>query len=303
MNLMILGTNQLNISYLGLPNVKGIEIKKISSYNDIFDLIFSLCEINKAISAKMVCINVNEIELTADFLNDTLEEENPVTSEVINSIVSILKKEDMRISFFVGKDYFLGSQIEEVKKNSVIVINKLSTILDAIGVKYPSIVIRVGSAYGNRKKTMSDFCSRVLLLDKKAKEKLVVMNDEKPSLFSITDLLSGVYYESGIPICFRFLPHQFNDGGLTIREALFLASSTWRVGTKPFFFYSESIEIDSNGKSISPVPANQLTRRIPTFGLDCDIIIESPTRETCYLNYLKSYRALPPIVINKSSKK
>jgi UV DNA damage repair endonuclease len=300
---MILGTNQLSISYLGLPNGKINEIKKISSYSDMFDLIFYLCEINKSLSAKMVCINVNELELTSDFLNDTLEEETPEISEIINSIVFLLKREDMRISFFVGKDYFLGSQIDEIRKTSIVVINKLSTILDAIGVKYPSIVIRVGSAYGNRKKTMSDFCSRVLLLDKKAKEKLVVMNDEKPSLFSITDLLSGVYYESGIPICFRFLPHQFNDGGLSIREALFLASSTWRIGTKPFFFYSESVEIDQNGKSLSPAPSSTLTRRIPTFGLDCDIIIDSPARENCYLNYLKSYRALPPIVINKSPKK
>jgi hypothetical protein len=43
--------------------------------------------------------------------------------------------------------------------------------------------------------------------------------------------------------------------------------------------------------------------RIPTFGLDIDVIIDSPNREICYLEYLKSHRGLPPTVINKISKK
>ena len=135
---------------------------------------------------------------------------------------------------------------------------------------------------------MKSFCDRVLLLDKGTSEKLCVTNDEKPSLFSITDLLSGIYYESGIPLCFRSLPHQFNAGGLSIREALFLASSTWKSGERPFFIHGESSDIDAHGISLSPIPTNKLTRRIPTFGLDCDIIIDSPGRELTYIDYIKN---------------
>jgi UV DNA damage repair endonuclease len=300
---MILGNSQSSISYLGIPKAMNIGTKKISSYGDIFGLIFSLCELNLSISAKTVFININELEISQDFINDTIEEENPEISNLINGINLFLSRNGMRICFFVGKDHFLGSQLEEVRKTTIVILNKISSVLDILGISYPSIVIRVGSAYGNRKKTMSDFCQRVLLLDKSTVGKLVVTNDEKPSLFSITDLLSGVYYESGIPICFRLLPHQFNDGGLTIREALFLAASTWKIGTRPFFFYSESLDIDQNGRSLSPISSGVLTRRIPTFGIDCDIVIDSPERELCYLKYLQNYRSLPPIVINKIPKK
>lgn len=300
---MILGNSQSSISYLGIPKGMNIGTKKISSYGDIFGLIFSLCELNFSISAKTVFINISELEISQDFINDTIEEEDPEISNLINSINLFLSRNGMRICFFVGKDHFLGSQLEDVRKTTIVILNKISSVLDILGISYPSIVIRVGSAYGNRKKTMSDFCQRVLLLDKSTIGKLVVTNDEKPSLFSITDLLSGVYYESGIPICFRLLPHQFNDGGLTIREALFLAASTWKVGTRPFFFYSESLDIDQNGKSLSPISSGVLTRRIPTFGIDCDIVIDSPEKELCYLKYLQNHRSLPPIVINKIPKK
>ena len=301
---MIFGHNQTNISYLGIPK-KPITIdKRICSYEDILDLILALCIVNSNISTKTVCLNLSELDITNEFLSiDSIEEETPSVSGRINEINSIINKNSMRVVFFIGKDYFLGSQLDEIKIKTIKLLDKLSGVLEAIGMNGPSLVIRIGSAYGNRKKTMKEFCAMVNKLKKPTIQRLTVMNDEKPSLFSITDLLSGVYYETGIPLCFRILPHQFNDGGLSIREAMFLAASTWRVNTKPFFFHSEASEIDGNGKPLSPDCSEILTMRIPTFGLDVDIIIDSPNREICYLEYLKAHRGLPPTVINKILKK
>jgi hypothetical protein len=103
-------------------------------------------------------------------------------------------------------------------------------------------------------------------------------------------------------LCFRSLPHQFNAGGLSIREALFLAGSTWKSGNRPFFIHGESSDIDVYGISLTPIPANKLTRRIPTFGLSLDILIDSPEKEYCCVNYIKDAKALPPIVFNKKTK-
>jgi len=300
---MVSGNNQPNISYIGLPkrSIKG-EFS-ISSYDDMLALILDICHINSGIMAKTVCLDVNELDISPSFFDDTIEEEDPEVSSKINEINSLINKHSMRICFFAGKEYFLGSQLEQVRDNTVRLFNILGSILDLLGVDYPSIVVRVGSAYGNRKITMKSFCDRVSLLDRSAASKLCVTNDEKPSLFSITDLLSGVYYEAGIPLCFRSLPHQFNDGGLSIREALFLASSTWKSGQRPFFIHAESEDVNEYGISLSPIPAMELSRRIPTFGLECDIIIDSPSGESAYLGYLKNYKSLPPVVINKVSKK
>ena len=300
---MVSGNNQPNISYIGLPKRSINGEFSISSYDDMLALILDICRINSGIMAKSICLDVNELDITQSFFDDTIEEEDPGLSSKINEINSIINKNSMRICFFVGKEYFLGSQLEQVRDNTVRLFNILGSILDLLGVGYPSIVVRVGSAYGNRKATMKAFCDRVSLLEDSTAAKLCVTNDEKPSLFSITDLLSGVYYEAGIPLCFRSLPHQFNDGGLSIREALFLASSTWKSGQRPFFIHGESEDVNEYGVSLSPVPAKTLSRRIPTFGLECDIIIDSPSGESAYIEYLKNYKSLPPVVINKVSKK
>lgn len=300
---MVSGNNQPNISYMGLPkgSIKGEFI--ISSYNDMLSLILDVCHINSGILAKTVCLDVNELEFHPSFFSEKIEEEDLEISEKINSINSLINRDSLRICFFVGKEYFLGTQLDAVRENTAVLLNTLGSILDLLGVDYPSIIVRVGSAYGNRKSTMKTFCERLSLLTESTRSKLCVTNDEKPSLFSITDLLSGIYYESGIPLCFRSLPHQFNDGGLSIREALFLASSTWKSGHRPIFIHAESEEINEHGISLSPVASGDLTRRIPTFGLDCDIIIDSPYGEASYISYLKNYKSLPPVVINKVSKK
>jgi hypothetical protein len=125
------------------------------------------------------------------------------------------------------------------------------------------------------------------------------VNDEKPSLFSVTDLLSGVFYATKIPICFRFLPHQFNDGGLTSREALFLSSSTWQAGAKPVFIYSEPETTDEFGVPASPSTSPHLNFRIPTFNLETDIILDCKERDEACLKYMRENKSLKPIVINK----
>ena len=300
---MIFGQNPPEITYLGLPSEFGNKKVPLNSYSDLIEVITKICKYNLSLDIRIVCLNVSDFTFSPDFFNSVIEEESPETSHLIDDANSLIAKNGIRISLFIGRDHFLGSQLDEVKKDTIKLINRLSKILDILGVNYPSIMLRIGSAYGNRKSTMDEFCKRVALLDDSCITKLCVMNDDKPSLFSITDLLSGIYYKSGIPICFRILPHQFNDGGLTIREALFLSCSTWGPGRKPIFFHSESNELDPNGIPLSPQTSDSLSRRIPTFGLDLDVVIDSPIKEDACLKYRMDYKSLPPMVINKIDQK
>ncbi len=297
------GLNPPRISYLGLPRERSKEITEVNSYVDMLNIILEVCKFNLSLDIKIVCLDVSEFLLTNNFFEDPVEEESPEISELIHEINMLISKNGVRVCIFIGEKHFLASQLEQAKTNTVSILNRFSEILDIIGISYPSIMIRIGSAYGNRKNTMEEFCNRLNLLEKSVIPKLCVMNDDKPSLFSTTDLLSGVYYKTGIPICFRILPHQFNDGGLTIREALFLSCSTWADGKKPIFLYSESSEYDVNGIPVNVTPAEKLTKRIPTFGLDLDVIIDSPAKEDACLNYKMEYKSLPPIIINKIDKK
>jgi UV DNA damage repair endonuclease len=301
---MLFGHNPPEITYLGLPNEVVSKGKiEINSYIDLITIFVDTCKFNLPLDIKTVCIDTSELTFTPNFFKTKIEEESPEASSLIYEANQMIAKNGIRICVFIGKDYFLGSQLEDVKNSSVSLLDSISGVLDALGINYPSIMVRIGSAYGNRKNTMSEFCKRLKLLDPSTVSKLCVVNDDKPSLFSITDLLTGVYYKSGIPISFRLLPHQFNDGGLSIREALFLSCSSWTNGKKPIFFYSESKEYDPNGIPLTSQPSDYLTRRIPTFGLYADVVIESPCKEDVCLKYRMDYKSLPPIVINRIGQK
>jgi len=299
---MVSANNPL-ITYLGIPKTWASSGFRISTYKDLLNLVLDLCKFNSSIQCRSVCIDTGEIDFDKALFNSVIDETDPETSAILLEIQEIMHREKIRVYFLVTKDYFLGSQIDDIFLSSVNFLNFMGCFLDSIGVNYPSIIVRIGSAYGNRKETMRTFCKRVNDLCESASTKLCVMNDDKPSLFSITDLLSGVYYDSGLPLCFRTLAHHFNHGGLTIREALYLASTTWKNGEVPLIIHSESKDINEAGVFLTPSISSGLTMRIPTFGLQCEVVIDSTDRELTYLSYLKNYKSLPPIIINRVSGK
>ena len=299
---MILGQNPPKLSYIGPHSELGDLNTQINSYEEFLCVVRDNIKLNLELDIKITCIDVCDFKFSPNFFKEVIEEESAV-SHIIDEINSAITKNDLRIFLYINREYFLGTQLDNFKSYTISLLSRLSSILDLIGVNYPSIMVRVGSAYGNRKNTMDLFCERLSEMDNTVISKLCVVNDDKPSLFSVTDLLSGIYYRSNIPICFRLLPHQFNDGGLSIREALFLCCSTWKSGQKPVFIHSESQECDDYGIPSTPKQSEYLKRRIPTFGLDIDVIIESPAREDACLKYRMDHKSLPPIVINKNSKK
>jgi UV DNA damage repair endonuclease len=299
---MILGQNPPKLSYIGPHSESGDSNLPINSYEEFLCVIRDNIKLNLEIDIKITCIDVCDFKFSQNFFKEVIEEESTV-SPIIDDVNSLIAKNDLRVFLSLNREYFLGTQLENVKVATISLLTRLSGILDLIGINYPSIMVRVGSAYGNRRNTMDLFCERLSEMDSSVVSKLCILNDDKPSLFSVTDLLSGIYYRANIPICFRLLPHQFNDGGLTIREALFLSCSTWKPGQKPVFIHSESQECDDNGIPATPKPTEYLKRRIPTFGLEIDVIIESPAKEDSCLKYRMDHKSLPPIVINKNTRK
>ena len=299
----MISDNNPAISYLGIPKTWTSGGFKISSYKDLLNLVTDLCKFNSSIKCKSVCIDSGEIDFDPAVFNSVIDETDSETSLMLLEIQEIIRRENIKIYFLITKDYFLGSQINSIFTLTTKFLIFIGGFLESIGVGYPSIIIRIGSAYGNRKDTMRIFCGRIRDLDHIISSKICVTNDDKPSLFSVTDLLTGIYYDAGLPICFRTLAHHFNDGGLTIREALYLASTTWTNSNPPLIIHSESRDINNDGIFLSPLPSDGLTMRIPTFGLRCEIILDSLGKEITYIDYLKKYKSLPPIIINRISSK
>ena len=294
---MLFGQNPPDITYLGLNS--GQKDPCVNTHLDLINIVLNSAKMNLELDIKNVCIDISELNLYPSFFECQIDQEADEILKISDEVERIIINNRIRIVFYIGRGYFLGSQLPNIVEETSKLLNQLSLILDILQVDYPSIFVRIGSAYGNRKSTMNIFCDRVKKLNENTVSKICVVNDDRPSLFSVTDLLTGVYYKIGIPISFRFLPHQFNDGGLSIREALFLSCSTWERNKKPLIFYSESKNCDSNGIPETPHPSEYLTRRIPTFGLDIDVVVDSPAREDVCLKYRMDYKSLPPVVINR----
>jgi len=292
---MLLNRTAHRIGYLGSMN--SWDDKKIETVNQFLDYLILHLNYNSNRKIQVFCVDVQEIDF--ENMNFSVIEEDSLEQEKIDIIANFISFNKSRILFFLGKSYFLGSQISEVVEQTKSIIGKISELLELIGSREPSILIRVGSAYGNRKETLARFCLVVNSLPSGISSRLIVVNDEKPSLFSVTDLLAGVFYVTKTPICFRFLPHQFNDGGLTSKEALFLSSSTWPVGVKPIFIHSEPESSDEFGSPSGPSPSEYLKFRIPTFNLEIDIILDLRGKDLACLKYMQENKSLKPIIINK----
>lgn len=290
------------ITYLGFPLSFNNSKYYLSTKKDFLEIIYKSLLENTGKGIKNLCIDSSEIEFSEGFFADQIDEESEEIGNLLDRINKILILHSSKVFFYCSKEYFLASQMEEVKLKTISLLNSISSIFDSIGINYPSIIVRIGSAYGNRKETMKSFCLRLKELNPETLNKITVTNDDKPSLFSVTDLLSGVYYETQIPITFRFIGHIFNNGGLTARESIFLSNSTWK-GETPIFMHSESKERDPEGNFISSSPSDYLNNRIPTFGLPLNVILEVNKKEEACIRYTREFLSLGPIIFTKKNKK
>jgi hypothetical protein len=146
---------------------------------------------------------------------------------------------DIRICFYIKSKNHIVSTDPESKKRAKVEIIKIGDFIEEISAGRFDIplICHVGGANGNRRKSMTEFCKFFDTLPWRIQKQIAIINDEKPSLFSVKDLLSVTYVEKKIPIVFRTRSHRTNQGGLTYKESFFLAASTWAERSNPLMFY------------------------------------------------------------------
>ena len=96
-----------------------------------------------------------------------------------------------------------------------------------------------------------------------------------------------IYKKIGIPIVFDYHHHKFCTGDQTEQEALSLAVSTWG-DIKPVVHYSESKAEEQNNPKIRPqAHSDYIQKKILTYDLDVDIMVEAKAKELSILQYKK----------------
>ena len=206
---------------------------------------------------------------------------------LLASAGNLATKYGQRITTHPGPFNVLPSPTDSVVQNTINELTDHAEVFDLMGLSqtpYNKINIHCNGVYGDKITAMDRFCKNFDRLPQSAQNRLTVENDDKASMYSVTDLMY-IHERIGIPIVFDYHHHKFCTGGLTEEEALKLAVSTWG-DIKPVVHYSESKSLHEENDKIKPqAHSDYISEYINTYGLDVDIMIEAKKKELTLAQY------------------
>ncbi len=207
----------------------------------------------------------------------------------LDNIGDYVKRNRIRLTFHPGPFNVLTSPKESVVKNTIIDLEMHGLICDLLDLSrtpFNKINIHCNGVYGDKKSAMDRFCSNFELLSTSVQKRLTIENDDKSSMYSVKDLMY-IHERIGIPIVFDFHHHKFCDGGISEKEALDLAVSTWPKSIRPVVHYSESKSLHETNSLIKPQAHSDYINSIPeTYDHDLDIMIEAKAKELAIIPFL-----------------
>ena len=200
---------------------------------------------------------------------------------------NLATKYGQRITTHPGPFNVLPSPTDSVVQNTINELTDHAEVFDLMGLSqtpYNKINIHCNGVYGDKITAMDRFCKNFDRLPQSVQNRLTVENDDKASMYSVTDLMY-IHERIGIPIVFDYHHHKFCTGGLTEEEALKRAVSTWG-DIKPVVHYSESKSLHEENNKIKPqAHSDYISEYINTYGLDVDIMIEAKKKELTLAQY------------------
>ena len=196
---------------------------------------------------------------------------------------------NIRITTHPGPFNVLVSPKEEVVENCIKDLTIHGDEFDMLGLSrtpYNKINIHLGGAYGDKESSMKRFVKNFPRLPESVSSRLTLENDDKASMYSVKDLYYGIYKQCGVPIVFDYHHHRFCDGGLSEKEALEMAISTWPKDITPVVHYSESRSKERLDESIRPqAHSDYVYDYIDSYGNDIDVMIEAKHKELAVDKY------------------
>ena len=207
--------------------------------------------------------------------------------EVAQECGDLIQDSGMRFSFHPDFWCKLASESESVVERSVESVVHHGRWLDLLGLdRIPryAINVHIGAHYGDKSATADRFCTVIENLPPRARERLVVENDDAGSLWSVPELVESVSDRVGTPVTFDYHHHSFADRGLTYREAFEMAADTWGT-VRPIAHYSEPARLHGDSDANPPDHADQVSMVPEWLRERADVMIESHHKEQSVLNF------------------
>lgn len=199
---------------------------------------------------------------------------------LFQEVGDLIQSNDIRFSFHPAHFATLASPTDESRQNAIDYVNAHGEWMDRMGLpqtpEYP-INIHVGGHYGDKEETADRWISTFHDLDDGAMGRLTLENDDSPNAWSVQDLAEMIYPHTGVPVTFDYHHHQFNDDGLTYREAFDVAKDTW--SRRPVTHYSEPRRLHEQSDE-KPQKHSRVVSHVPDWLQEqSDVMIEATGKE------------------------
>ena len=203
--------------------------------------------------------------------------------EVLKEVGDYAKQNGHRITTHPGPFNVLGSPTQNTVKNTICELNRHAEVFDLMGLEespYAKINIHIGGSYGGDfQGTAKRWIEGYKKLSQSCQSRLTVENDDKASMWSVLSLYDLIYKQTHTPIVFDYHHHKFCTGGLSEKEALDMAISTWDNIT-PVVHYSQDRSVEQNDPKIKPqAHSDSYWTPIKTYGRNVDIMLECKKKE------------------------
>ena len=219
--------------------------------------------------------------------------ENEKISNLLNEIGIFSRNNGHRLTFHCSHFAVLGSPKPSVRFNSRKEVESLSNFFDLIGNRpsqWNKINLHIGGSYGNKNKAIEDWIKSWEKLSDSVKARIVVENDDKPSLFSVKFLYDNIFLKTETPITFDSFHHNFCNEGDSKEEAAKMSASTWK--TEPCFHFTSSKLINEE-KSLQTAHAHWIYEKIEDWDTGAWTMIESSGRDLALLRYINEGASIP----------
>lgn len=205
-------------------------------------------------------------------------------------ISKIINENQIRCDMHPDQFCVLNSVNKEIVQNSIKILEYHINILNALNIKYPIMVLHVGSSVFGKDKSISRFINNFNKLDKKIQKAIALENDDK--IYNAKDVLN-LCKKINVPMVLDYHHHLCNPCDEI--DNLFLEIfATWK-NMRPKLHFSTSKnktkkDFRSHSDYINSDDFINFVEKIKKYNKDIDIMIEAKAKDDALFRLVRELK-------------
>jgi UV DNA damage endonuclease len=224
----------------------------------------------------------------ADQVDRSLWDNDEVKS-TLKQTGDFIKSIGMRVSTHPGQFCVISSDSDKVIENSIRELEIHGWLFDQMGLeRNPFYAINIHGGKANR---MMKLIEQIKILPDSVRNRLTLENDEMS--YSVNDLIE-ISAQTGVPIVWDSHHHTFNDGNLSMEDAMNVTRQTWN-GIKPLQHISNTEPHLVDGSFIDRRKHSEMIHYVPPVQLNAlrddiiDIEVEAKLKNISVFKMAKDF--------------